>query len=332
VVPKHNQLPTITTESFRVTDFLDSFISELRTDTSCTNLSMFFYAVTKSGWDCVRKPMLDWKRQLDNRSILLCVGTDHAITDPYALSEMLSEGIEVRLMKKYNGVFHPKVVWLYGRRRHVTWVGSNNLTRDGLKNNVEFALRVTTEKKPSQLDNWVNSVLQGSVQLTSNLINSYETQRKKFEKARRQAGLTTFTWVEKSQPVSQKVETGRLIVEVMPRETGGDGRQLQLPVRAAHAFFGLNDKGSSKTIKLRALGASSFIKYTISVFSNHTVRIVVRDLDYRDRPCVLIFQKQRKSYFEYEIVSENIFPDRYKQLLRICNEQTRSGSRRWGMT
>ena len=117
----------------------------------------------------------------------------------------------------------------------------------------------------------------------------------------------------------------------MPRETGGDGRQLQLPVRAASTFFGVEGVGSTRVIQLRSKSSSSLRSLTITVFGNNTVRIVISELDYRDRPCVLVFRKMSNSSFEYEIVPENIFPSRYKTLLALCKERTRSGSRRWGI-
>ena len=118
---------------------------------------------------------------------------------------------------------------------------------------------------------------------------------------------------------------------MMPRETGGDGRQLHLPTRAASDFFGVKGGGSSKSIQLAANQSSVVRTHTMTVFKNNTVRIVVSDLEYRDRPCVLVFRKLSEERFQYEIVSKSIFPSRYKRLLSLCKKQTRSGSRRWGI-
>ena len=69
----------------------------------------------------------------------------------------------------------------------------------------------------------------------------------------------------------------------------------------------------------------------MTVFGNNTVRLVISDLDYRDRPCVLVFREVSNGSFEYEIVPQSIFPSRYKTLLGLCTKQTRQDSRRWGI-
>ena len=45
----------------------------------------------------------------------------------------------------------------------------------------------------------------------------------------------------------------------------------------------------------------------MTVFANKTVRIVISDLEYRDRPCVLIFRRMSEGRYEYEIVPREHF-------------------------
>ena len=331
----HRHLPTWVSGKWKVAAFRSSLISTLKADRSCSSLSMYFYAVTRSGWDQIREPVLRWKASIEERTVILFVGTDHGVTDPSALKQISEDGVDVRVMLRYHGVFHPKVVWLHGRRRHVVWVGSNNLTRDGLLNNVEFALLVRARKAPGALDRWAHSINSASTGLTDDLLKSYENQRRKFENDRAKGKAATFTWRKKVEPAKAKsvpaTDVGNLIVEVMPRETGGDGRQLQLPVKAASTFFGVAGVGSTRTIELRSKNSPSVRTLTITVFGNNTVRIVISELEYRDRPCILVFRKMPNSIFEYEIVPESIFPSRYKTLLALCKNRTRYGSRRWGI-
>ncbi len=214
------------------------------------------------------------------------------------------------------------------------WVGSNNLTRDGLLNNVEFALLVKASEVPQEFTRWAKLVDQGSIKLSSNLLESYMRQRRSFEKDRAKKGFVTFILQEKDESTGETrgaiAKSGDLVVEVMPKETGGDGRQMQLPVQVAADFFGLKGVGSTKDIHLCAKGCAVEKILTMRVFRNNTARITISDLEYRDRPCVLVFRKVGKSKFSYEIVSKSIFPSRYKYLLDSCNKQTRAGSRRWG--
>lgn len=332
---EHLHLPTWVSGEWRVAAFRDSLIATLAADRVGSTLAMYYYAVTQSGWDQVRAPLLRWKNDSARRRILLFAGTDHGITDPGALKQIDEDGADVRLVLEYHGVYHPKVVWLQGSREHVVWVGSNNLTRDGLLNNVEFSLLIRTQETPATLDQWAQAIEAASVNVTAGLLRSYERQRRQFEKGRAQAGVGTFTWKRRVQPPAEPplpaTEAGNLIVEVMPRETGGDGRQLQLPVRAAEAFFGIGGIGSTRAIELGRRRSSSTRRLTMTVFGNNTVRVVISDLEYRDRPCVLVFRKLAEGRYEYEIVPESIFPRRYRTLLALCTERTRSGSRRWGV-
>lgn len=331
----HKHLPTWISGKWSVAAFRDSLISTLHADSSCTKLAMYFYAVTQSGWDQLRQSILAWKECDGKRKIFLFVGTDHGITDPSALKQISEDGINVRVMREYHGIFHPKVIWLQGSKRHVVWVGSNNLTRDGLLNNVEFALLARTREMPSALKRWSREIETASTKLSPKLLKSYESQRREFEKKRARAGTATFTWKgrieQKKKKTAPAAVDGSLIIEVMPRETGGEGRQLQLPVKAASNFFGVKGVGSSKIISLREKGGAFSRQLTITLFGNNTVRIVISNLEYRDRPCVLVFRKMGNKRFEYEIVPESIFPSRHRRLIALCTNQTRHGSRRWGI-
>ena len=203
----HRHLPTWVSGKWKVAAFRNSLISTLKKDRSCTNLSMYFYAVTQSGWDQIREPTLQWKSEIEERTVHLFVGTDHGITDPSALKRISEDGVTVHVMLQYHGVFHPKVVWLYGKRRHVVWVGSNNLTRDGLLNNVEFALLVRSRNSPGALNRWARSIDSASANLTNDLLESYESQRREFEKKRAKSRTATFTWRKKVEPAKAKPGT-----------------------------------------------------------------------------------------------------------------------------
>lgn len=329
-------LPTWNAGQWTVADLRDSVISTLNADRRCMTLTMFQYAVTQAGWDQLRDAVLKWRDSVSGRVVRLIVGTDHGITDPGALQRIQHDGVDVRVMVAYQGVFHPKVWWLHGHKKHVVWVGSNNLTRDGLLNNVEFALLIRSAHTPTNLRQWARALQSASKSLTSEILDSYREQRRKFESPRKRIGLGPFTWTEKTEATSGMATPGAnpgdLVVEVMPRETGKDGRQLQLPVRAAGEFFGVRGKGSSKRIRLAAKKTPGPPKQlTVSCFGNDTVRITLSDLEYRDRPCVIVFRRKTPRRFEYEIVPENIFPSRYKRLLALAANQTRRGSRRWGI-
>ena len=309
----------------------DSLVSELAADKSSVTLLLFFYAITSSGWNEIRKPALKWKQAKKARVVTVYVGTDHGITDPAAIESMQQAGLDVRLMESYRGIFHPKVVWLSGQRSNLVWVGSNNLTKDGLLHNIEFAVLIKSRDVPTELNRWADAVATGSTALTAALVASYKSEREGFEKKRASAKTTTFTWSKKREPASAPGPTigqGDLILEIMPEETRG-GNQIQIPKQAAQQFFGLTGVGDQTTIHLRRSGTTETRSLVITIFENNTIRLSINELEYRDRPCVIVFHKARGGVIEFEIVPESIFPSRYRALIALCKRQTRAGSRRW---
>jgi len=300
-------------------------------DKDCSSLSMFFYAITTLGWKEIQKPVIKWLKGSKSRSVTIYVGTDHAITDPNALMLMQQASVEVRLMQAYTGVFHPKVVWLKGKSKNLVWVGSNNLTKDGLLNNIEFAVLVSSEEVPADMNRWASTVASGSTVINDKLLNSYRRERDKFEKKRADARAVTFTWSRKAEPEKPSdgaIRKGDLVLEIMEKETRG-GNQIQVPKKATKDFFGLEDVGDQKEIRLRRKDEQETRRLVMTVFNNNTVRLSVNELEYRDRPCVIVFHKEKGDIVSFEIVPESIFPSRYRTLIAMCTQQTRDGSRRW---
>ena len=329
-------LPTLTSTGWSVTGLLASLREGLRRDVEGEQFIIYAYAVTSPGWRELRVSCTRWLRAKAGRSIVAYIGTDHGLTEPDSVRTMVQDGIEVRLMCRYRGVFHAKVFWLRARKRNQLWVGSNNLTREGLLNNIEFALTLSAKREDRGLIRWHDAVHAGSEAFSESLLESYEAERRVF--ARRRADSPgTFTWTRREEPPEtprgprpRASTRGTLIVEVMPRETGTDGSQIQLPKEAATQFFGLaNRSGASRRIDLTPLGSNEARSLTMTLFGNNTIRLSVSELDYRDRPCVLVIRRINGSAYTLEIVKENIFPTRFRRLLAQCNRQTRVDSRRW---
>lgn len=339
-----DQLPTFTSAAWTVTALLDSLRRELQSDTFCDRFYIFSYAVTIPGWEEIREVTASWRSGRLGREVRGYFGTDHALTDPDALREMREAQIAVRVMTTYSGVFHPKVFWLFGPDRQMVWVGSNNLTRDGLLQNIEFSTLIKSPAENPNLRRWFDSVHAGSEPLSDGLLSSYAGERRKFAESRAATG--TFTWSMRKEtaaptrPATSTAPTrsivpkrGDLIVEVMPLETGLDGKQMQLPKKSqVLQFFGLSDVvGATRRITLNPVGTNALRQLTLTIFANKTWRLSINELDYRDRPCVILFHKSGRSSYSFEIISRSIYPDRYGALLGRCNPPTRAGSRRWAI-
>lgn len=321
-------LPTFVGGNWSIAAFRNSLFTELKSDANCDVLYMFFYAVTASGWNEARSVVADWKLRKSSRSVRAYIGTDHGLTDPNALSQMLSDGVQLSLLKNYRGIFHPKVVWLYGEKQHDVWVASNNLTRDGLANNIEFAVHIKSAQTPPDLQKWSEEIEKCSILATEQAIASYRVERNEYEKKHADAGIEAFTWSmkEESAEAIPVPRAGDLVMEIMPRETGTDGKQVQVPMEAAQTFFNVRN---SRDIPVRYVGSDSSRFLRMTVFGNDTVRLSLNELEYRDRPCLISFSKDEAGGFEFEIISRSISPQRYRVLLELCTNQTRAGSRRW---
>lgn len=336
-------LPTLTASSWTITALRDSLVDLLANDRRGQELRMFLYGVTDAGWRDIRKTFKSWLSVKGNRKVVAYVGTDHAITDAEAIRSMMDDGVAVRLMTTYNGIFHPKVFWLNAPQSNTIWIGSNNLTLDGLRNNIEFAALLMSRGIPRDLQRWASAVHLGSQECSEELLKSYKTERNAY--GVRRVALGTFTWSRREKDRHRRATKrgrrtqqrdraptatrGNLILEIMPRETGQDGKQIQLPIPALR-FFGLRDRvGSSRSIILSPSWRRDPRTLTMTVFKNHTARLVIRELDYRDRPCFLLFKRGTNGAFSFDIVSRSVFPTAYRDLIDTCGVRTREGSRRW---
>jgi len=224
-------------------------------------------------------------------------------------------------------------------------VGSNNLSLDGLLYNIEFATLTRLGAADANLADWHHVIDECSTDLTADLLDSYRRERENFGSRRAAAGVAaTFTWSRRTGGGRRRARRGRavrglgvarrgdLILEIMDRETGTGGSQIQIPMRAAQPFFGLpNRDGASIQVHLQNTATGEDRILTMTRYGNHTTRLVIHELSYRDRPCVILFRRTASGRFRFEIVRESLEPDRYRTLIGQCNPPTRSGSRRWAV-
>jgi hypothetical protein len=253
---------------------------------------------------------------------------------------MEAANVHVRLLRRYQGIYHPKMLWFVDGAGGRLLGGSNNLTGPGLRQNIEFASLISFAVSDSNLDEWHRTIHAASDPAMPALINSYRRDKARFDRRRARAKVVTFTWEQRTSglpptapPIGQTLApplTGDLVVEIMPLETGGGGTQIQIPSEAA-SYFGLPPGvGATTTVDLvnRTTGESRPL--TMTRFANRTSRLVIRELDTRDRPCVVVFRRTAAGTMEFEIVPLALDPTRYRTLLAYGVNRTRSGSRHWG--
>ncbi len=328
------------TAAWAITDFLSSVERMCAADKQSHELRMYFYAATESGWKRIRKSILNWRKPHDTRVVTAYIGTDHALTDAAALDAMQSEGVEVRLMRHYRGTFHPKVIWFVGNPSSTILAGSNNLTEDGLRNNIEFATVTELAQVDANLQKWHDEIHKASEPATAVLIKIYAKEKEKYGQRRATSGQSgEFTWSKRTSGTSVKKTKAKvsevigsggpgLILEVMPRETSEEGRQVQIPLAVARGFFGLsNTAGSSISLELSNSDTQESRTLVLTLNRNSTARLSIRELEYSSRPCVLIFTKRGLGKFDFEIVRRAIDPSRFDALIAECKQT--SPDRRW---
>lgn len=328
------------TAAWAITDFLSAVEQVCAADKQSLQLRMYFYAATESGWKRIRKSILNWRKSHETRVVTAYIGTDHALTDAAALEAMQGEGVEVRLMRHYRGTFHPKVIWFVGNPGSTILAGSNNLTEDGLRNNIEFATVTTLPQVDANLQTWHDEIHKASEPATAALIKTYAKEKEKYGQRRATSGQGgEFTWSKRTSGASVKKPIAKvsaavgpggpgLILEVMPRETSEEGRQVQIPLAVARKFFGLgNTVGGSINLELNNSDTQESRTLIFTLNRNSTARLSIRELEYSSRPCVLIFTKRGRGKFDFEIVRRAIDPSRFDALIAECKQTP--PDRRW---
>lgn len=303
-------------------------------------LELYYYAASVPGWQLVETAIVTWAKVGESRSVHAWIGTDMGATDPLALRLMLEAGVNLHLPLRYNGTYHPKMIILRGEEGGRILFGSHNLSRAALSVNGEVSAAIGFNgQMPPEIAGWCAKVQAASDLATDQLVKSYEMERNKFHKKHKPR---TFTWSKRAavptkstdKPVKQAglaAANGALIMEVTPLETGSDGKQVQPPMAVLTPFFGLPaGKQKSKTVQARLKGAPQYTSLTVSRNANSTGRIHIRELDYNDRPCFLVFTRAQGK-FEYEIVSEPREPARYAVLSKVAVNQANQNARRWAV-
>lgn len=320
-------LPTISSQDCDLCDFLDSLKDAFSDKSQYDKVVMYFYGATWSGWNEISKNATAWLGARKGRSIQAFVGTDHALTEPEALAAMRMDGVEVHLLVCYSGVYHPKLVAFHNKDKVLLLSGSNNLTRRGLSKNIEFATSVVISSKAEKFLQWGEAIKNSSDALTDDLLNNYQQQRDKRKAALRNANVEWgFTWKKRRQTKARKgaaidaelpikLEKDVLLYEVMPKETGANGSQIQIVKPVALGFFDLpNTTRESITVELKNTSSGEKRSLKMTYNENTTMRLSLHEASYTERPCFIIFKKVRIRKFEFCVISEALDPVQFQAL------------------
>jgi hypothetical protein len=252
---------------------------------------------------------------------------------------MSKDGVSVYLLTCYSGIFHPKLIVFCDAKDNLLLSGSNNLTHSGLSTNIEFATAVKIPASMPRFAKWESAVHNSSDALTTALLKDYEQQRNQRQKRLQDSDVPwQFTWRKrrKAKPrtgaairrkYAPPLTSGTLLYEVMPKETGLDGSQIQILKRVATGFFSLPNRiGSSIEICLTNTATGEARDLTMTYNINTTMRLSIREASFTARPCFLIFRKDSRRAFRFEVISEADEPLLYEMLDEMLG--ARIGKRR----
>ncbi len=312
-------------------DFLSAFRNECRNNTSAKQLLIVTYVASMEGWEVIRRSVDRFRRKVANRKVGAYVGLDHLLTQPGALKAMRDSSLGVKTVSSWPDVFHPKLFAFIGAKEAVLLVGSNNLTRRGMRSNYEFALRVALPQvEIAKFRLWLAEVDQVAERLTPKALDRYRYEFEQAKKIRRivpapRERIRQLT--KQSVPVRRRFS--RAIVEVTPRETGTQGTQIQMPMEVVRAFFGMKAK-QSDALKVLSDDTDESRQLTLTAFDNNTARLSLSEVDYQARPCVIELWWEGDE-LRFRVVRRAVNASEYKRLLQSAVHQTRTRSKRFAL-
>ncbi len=251
-----------------------------------------------------------------------------------------------------DSTFHPKFVEFEYPDRKTILVGSANLTNGGMAANHEIALTVTVPREDN-LSAFVDGMWKNYLKLSKKVEPPFIRELSKSRSLSREKGggprgeqlglrlnrakkplfahildgdsRASFKHERLSETSTLSEKPGQLYLQILG-ETGG-GHQVQLPVATLATFFGVGEgEGRDVTFKF-ARGEE--VRVQLTHFENNTHRVRLRPIKQLRRPSILVFIRSDEDEYKVRVVSAA----RYQSVLRAkCTEQTRAGSRRWGLS
>jgi HKD family nuclease len=296
-------------------------------------------------------------------------GAGNGVTTPDSLlyglylKELYPTNVVALLVEdKYaNSIFHPKLFAFKFSTFSIAVVGSANLTGGGLVRNSEVAVQIrgsTGGALEKDLDQTWNKLVQLALPVTPKRVReimkgenagSEADQRENLPKGTGKPYLKTgpktapkplFKTVlsvknpTKKAKILSKLDSisekpARLYLQIFDTETGGSGGnpgyQVQLPVATLGAYFGV---GETQTKKAEFRFKDETVETNLTHFENHTHRVRLKPILQIPRPAVLVFERVAEDVYDVRPVR----PARYAtSLASKCTQQSRAGSRRWGL-
>ena len=114
-------------------------------------------------------------------NVTIITGLSFGITEPKALRCLLQKNFSLRLFPEGSKIFHPKVYIFQKKAASVVLVGSANLSRPALTDNIEAALLLTLPSDSTEIKGLMNfwaEMLNASKPASNAIIKDYASKRK----------------------------------------------------------------------------------------------------------------------------------------------------------
>lgn len=203
----------------------------------------------------------------------LIAGTNNCITHPQALRDAMDAGWRVKIgHARGNAIFHPKMI-VSGRKFNgdgeivapeFVYIGSSNLTRGGLQNNVECGVIARADSATPSLSSCFAALWGSGEAVTEKLLRDYAAQFARVNRSRRIADIEAlgisdgendipndsveFPRRRKAAEVAMSPEVAAAAWAGLESFTGEYRFQVEFPQAAGHVVRGIIGGASDRDV------------------------------------------------------------------------------------
>jgi hypothetical protein len=198
-----------------------------------------------------------------------------------------------------------------GPAAHRIWIGSNNLTQDGLNKQRRVRRRVTARgysEGVAVVERGSHRWERGAERRVAEFVRNSSAGPSRPAASRQCRCLCL-----ESPARNRQAEEDRLLPAPVTSSWKSCLKRPDLTETTSDSYESCDcilrarvPTRSSTTIHLRSSRTREWKQLTMTRFANKTARLSLHDLEYRDRPCVIIFHRRGREV-RYEIVPQSTF-------------------------
>lgn len=160
---------------------------------NCYKIQIAVAFIKESGVNKLFELMENTKLRIIPSKIEIIGGESFYNTESKALRKLKTKGINVRMVRGQQPTYHPKLYIFYSKEKYYVIIGSSNLSKGGLSENIELNILFKGDKKNkliAKILNYYKEQKKVSVKVTERYLRSYEKKEKKIVKSKRDLNRT----------------------------------------------------------------------------------------------------------------------------------------------